>query len=114
MTRRLLADRFGLVIKAQTKTLPIYRLVLARNDNKQFPKGLTPESCDVKEPLCAGVAMGPNLLTGVMSIPRLAKAITQGATYTTSNELSSMTPDCPARTAFICSSPRLANTSDYE
>ena len=81
MLRRLLADRFGLVIRKETRAnAPIYRLVLAK-DNGKLPKGLTasscPESTDKEPPPCNTVAGGPGTLMGVnVTMPRLARLLT--------------------------------------
>ena len=89
MVRRLLADRFGLVIKLQTRTLPVYRLVRARNDGG-LAKGMVPWTCpqavdtqsDPSRAECGTIGGGPNALMGVgVSMSQLAKTITQKSDY---------------------------------
>lgn len=80
LVQRLLADRFGLMIRKETRTRPIYRLVRARDDGK-LPKGLTPDSCPETTdpehpPACNTVAGGPSTLMGVfVSMERFAKLL---------------------------------------
>ncbi|HEV3311471.1 MAG TPA: M56 and DUF3738 domain-containing protein [Chloroflexota bacterium] len=45
MVRTLLADRFKLTMRRETRELPIYRLVMARGDGKPGPQ-LRPSTCD--------------------------------------------------------------------
>jgi uncharacterized protein (TIGR03435 family) len=79
MMQALLADRFQLVIRRETKDLPIYALVLARKDGKLGPKMVEPtkDSCVEFDPLkgpplapdpnrrmCGGSRMGMNQYSG--------------------------------------------------
>ena len=79
MLQALLADRFQLKIRRETKELPVYALVLARKDGKLGPKLVEPKegSCIERDPNqpgpppdpsqrnCGAMRMGPNQLYGV-------------------------------------------------
>ncbi|MGE0393493.1 MAG: TIGR03435 family protein [Vicinamibacterales bacterium] len=56
MIRQLLADRFKLVMHTETRDLPIYKLVVARNDGKLGPQ-LKPSTCGGLPPK-PGVPLG--------------------------------------------------------
>lgn len=80
MVQRLLADRFGLVIRKEIRTRPIYRLVRARDEDK-LPKGLIPDSCPettdpAHPPACGTVFGGPGtLLASSITMDRLARQL---------------------------------------
>jgi uncharacterized protein (TIGR03435 family) len=58
MLRSLLADRFGLVIHHETRELPVYALVMAREDRK-FGPDLAASKLDCASPARAGPPPGP-------------------------------------------------------
>jgi uncharacterized protein (TIGR03435 family) len=83
MVRRLLADRFGLVLKSEKRVFPIYRLVRVQNRAKP-PKGLTAVSCaQPNGASCGLIGGGPNAVFGRgITIGRFVRALTQMQAYT--------------------------------
>ena len=83
MVKRLLTDRFGLAVRPQTRTLPIYRLLRVRND-VELPKGLTSVSCAQSDRAgCGLIGGGPNSIMGrAITMGRFAKALTQMGPFT--------------------------------
>jgi bla regulator protein blaR1 len=86
MTRSLLADRFKLTARHETRPLPIYELVLARKDGRLGPQ-LHQASVDCEalersnqapplpkdgQPTCGGLLRGGNLTLNGWSMSRLA------------------------------------------
>jgi uncharacterized protein (TIGR03435 family) len=74
MVQSLLADRFKLVAHTETRELPIYALVFAREDRSFGPK-MRASSTDCQKEMTAAIARngppGPNspLLCGIRSVP---------------------------------------------
>jgi uncharacterized protein (TIGR03435 family) len=56
MVRTLLADRFGLVVHQETRELPAYALLVARDDRK-FGPDITPSKLTCDDPVGAGIAL---------------------------------------------------------
>src|SRR4051794_33050749 len=79
MMQALLADRFQLVIRRESKELPVYALVLAKKDGKLGPKLIETKdgSCVERDALqpgpppdptqrnCGAMRMGPNQLNAI-------------------------------------------------
>jgi len=95
MVRRMLADRFGLVLHRDTRELPVYALVTARDDGTLGPN-MTPAKTDCEaqrgrrsggppgpppqlgERIDCGMMMGPGTLNaGGMQIADLARSLSQ-------------------------------------
>ena len=58
MLRTLLADRFGLVVHQETRELPVFALVVARDDRKFGPE-INPSKLDCENQAKAPVSPGP-------------------------------------------------------
>ncbi len=91
MMRRLLADRFKLVVHTETRDLPIYALVLNRSDGKLGPQLRTAaadctasrgrftstgsSASPLQRPTCGMTMSGGNLMAGGIPIANLAATL---------------------------------------
>ena len=85
MLRALLADRFKLVLRTETKDLPIYRLTIAKRGLKLKPSKLSEEYCsDAPLAACHLVSGGPamGLHAKAATITDVAKAVCLFSTRT--------------------------------
>jgi uncharacterized protein (TIGR03435 family) len=95
MLRALLADRFRLVVRNETRERPIYALVVSENDGRLGPKlrrvgvdcaavragrvaapPATPANA-VPKPLCGGMKGGPGKLAGTGTLPEIATILSK-------------------------------------
>lgn len=70
MTRRLLADRFGLVMRSENKTMSVYALVVSSNGPKLQPSAMAEKDCSFET-----VPEGCHSFVGGLGHPLIAKAV---------------------------------------
>ena len=74
MLRTLLTDRFQLKTHTETRQLPVYRLVLARDDRRFGPK-LRPSTLDCAATRCTASVLSGRIQTNGYSMAQLAQLL---------------------------------------